>query len=111
MDIEQEKRMDNAENTKILKLTHETVIRMEERQQCILTRLNKINGTVADYNKNKLKMDANKEAIKMMVTCFGKHEDEHKKDSYKYISKKQLTLSAIIMGLIISANTILSYIF
>ena len=71
--------------------------RVEEKLDMQAARLDKINGTVADYNANKYKMDlACKEIIE--------NKEEHK----NFIGIKLFTTLSIILGLLITTSIILN---
>lgn len=77
---------------------HEQLVIIDERQQLVLRRLDTINGTVADYNQNKYKMDlACKEILE--------NKEEHK----NFIGIKLFVTLTTILGLLIVALNLISY--
>ena len=72
--------------------------RVEEKLDMQASRLDKINGTVADYNQNKYKMDlACKEILE--------NKEEHK----NFVSTKVMITITVILGLLITTLNLIQY--
>ncbi len=75
----------------------EKLLIIDERQQVVLKRLDAINGTVADYNANKYKLEF---ACKELLD----NRDEHK----SFVSTKAIVTLSSILGFLITISTLLT---
>jgi len=101
-----------APKTERRKYDEEILVKLAEihtRQQTVLDRLAKINGTVDDYNENKYKMGSNENDIITICDRLIKHEDLHKTLDERYIGRRLFTTLSVILGVLIVAFNLLQY--
>jgi len=75
----------------------EKLLIIDELQQVVLKRLDTINGTVADYNANKYKLDL---ACRELI--------DNREDHKSFVSTKAIVTISSILGLLITISTLLT---
>lgn len=126
--VEERRKIDitrHEETITELAKNHDLLVVINERQQTVLNRLDKINGTVADYNANKQKFDTACQKVTtlevevvrarevltekvvaneaLILQAKIQHEKELQELDNRYIGKRLFVTLSVILGVLITA--------